>query len=111
MRKVSPENWIKRVDETVGVTLAAGTYVKGALIVESATPGTFEFADVDSAKDGQRVLVLRDAVDTATDGDAAIGVTGEFSKAKITFHGAQTADTLSGALQRNGIYLTTWEEK
>jgi len=111
MSTISPENWIKRVDQTVGVTLAAGNYAKGTLVVESATPGTFEFADVDSTKDAQRVLVLRDAVNTATDGDAGIGITGEFSKAKITFHGTQTADTLAGALNRNGIYITTWEAK
>lgn len=109
MATVSPENWIKRIDDAFGIELDAGTYVAGQLLVETAE-NTFGAGDVDETDASQRVVVLRDAVTTATDGTAGVGVVGEFSKSAITFNGTQTAVTLAGVLQEKGIFLKTWQE-
>jgi len=111
MATVSPENWIKRIDDAFGITLDAGTYVAGQLLVETAE-GVFGAGDVLASgavgHDAQRVIVLRNAVTTATDGTSGVAVLGEFKKSAITFNGAQTAVTLAGALQAKGIYLKDW---
>lgn len=111
MALISPENWIKRIDDTIGLTLQAGTYVAGTLLVE-VSEGVFGLANVafdsTTVNDAQRVYVLRDAVTTATDGTAGVGVIGEFNATAITFNGTQTAVTLAGVLQAKGIFLKTW---
>ena len=103
MATIESNNLIQRIDDTVGVTLAAGTYTAGMLIVDGGA--TWSHADVVV---GTRALVLLEDVVTTEDGTGAVGAIGQFNTNKITFNGTQTAANIAAILQEKGIHLKAW---
>ena len=99
---IGSKNLIMRLDDTLGVTLAAGTYTAGTILVDGGA--TWSLADVVA---GTRAGVLLEDAVTADDGTGAIVAIGQFNTNKITFNGIQTAATIAGLLQEKGIFLHT----
>lgn len=101
--EIGSENLVFETTNTEGITLAAGTYTAGTIVVEGAASWSLAALD-----DTTRALVLLTDVTTATDGTAAIGAEGVFNLNKITKDdGALTAIQVSAVLQKKNIILKT----
>jgi len=108
MAVIGSDNLVFKRGATAGVTLAAGTYTAGSLLVEGATNWSL------TAIDGTaRIGVLLEDVDTAVDGtESVVALEGDFNLNKITFGAdpasetAQTFDDVKVHLDKAGINLT-----
>ncbi len=99
---IGSTNLVFGIGDTAGITLAAGTYTAGTIIIHDGTTGSLGTVDCTDAT--QRVGVLLFDVDT-TESDAAVVATGTFNLNKITFGGGQDYAAIGGCLQDKGIYL------
>ena len=97
--EIGSKNLVINMGDTVGLTLADGTYTAGMIVVDGGS-GTFSFADV---VDDKEAYVLLDDVTTATDGNGAVGAVGTFNKNAVTANNDIT--TLGAILQKKGILL------
>ncbi len=100
---IGSDNLIFETTNTEGITLAAGTYTAGTIVIEGATEWSLASLD-----DTVRALVLLSDIETAVDGTAAIGAEGVFNLNKITKDdGALTAIQVAAVLQKKNIFLKT----
>lgn len=102
--EIGSRNLVLERGDTEGITLAAGAYTAGQVVVEGATLGTYSYADV---TDEERAYVLLEDVTTATDGTASIGATGTFNENKVTLNNGTITVALEAILQKKGIHLKT----
>lgn len=99
---VGSKNLVNKIEKTKGVTLVAGAFTAGTILV-GAEGGTFSLADVDGTAGQQVGILLNDVADT--DPRETIIATGEFNVDKITFSGLQTHATIAGHLANKNITL------
>ncbi len=102
---IADKNLVLELGDTTGITLVAGTYTAGTIIIHDGTSGSL--GAVDGTDATQRVGVLLDDVDT-TVSNAAIVATGTFNLNKITFGGGQDYAAIGGVLQDKDIFLKTF---
>lgn len=100
--EIGSKNLQFSVENTENVTLVAGTYTAGQIVVFNGT--AWEYGEVSNAK--QALVLLQDVV-TATDGDRAIGATGTFNGNIVTVSSVAAGEELGAVLQNKGIYLKT----
>ena len=117
---ISPDNLVRNIIDTEGITLLTGTAYTQGMVVTLQTDGKYTDGIVINPEDTpagtelpfseQKVYVLAADVD-ATGGDAeGVGYTGEFNVNKITFGGAQVIADVEGTLQAKNIILNDWRQ-
>ncbi len=99
---IGSKNLQIKVNDTEGVTLEAGTYTAGQVVVEGATAGKFSFV---ALSDTARAFVLLDDVDTVVDGTSGVGATGVFNSNVANIQDGTITVELNAILQKKGIFL------
>ena len=98
---IGSDNLVLELGNTENVVLATGTYTAGQVVVEGAS--NWSFTDI---TEGARSLVLLSDVDTAADGDRAIGAEGTFNGRVVTVANAGGIDvSLQAMLQKKNIVV------
>jgi len=117
---ITLDNLVRETNREEGITLLTGiAYTKGMLVVLQDT-GKYTNALIvlsgvaastpQVSYDEQKVFVLTEDHD-ATAGDVeAVGFTGRFNRAEVTFSGAQTEAQTVGILQNKDIILEDWSK-
>ena len=117
---ISPDNLVRNIIDTEGITLLTGTAYTQGMMVTLQTDGKYTDGIVINPEDTpagtelpfseQKVYVLAADVD-ATGGDAVgVGYTGEFNSNNVTLSGAQTEAQIAGTLQAKNIILNDWSQ-
>ncbi len=117
---IAPDNFVKNIGDTEGITLLTGTAYTQGMVVTLQNTGKYSQGIIINPEDTpagtelpfseQKVYVLAADVD-ATGGDAeGVGYTGEFNLNKITFGGAQVIANVKGTLQAKNIILNDWSQ-
>lgn len=104
----------RKVDDTVGVALAVGTYTAGQIVCSDAGA---DFADTPillstvAGYNTQIVAVILEDIVIANAGDIGIAAKqGEFNRATVTFPTGQVEADVSGILQNKEIILEDWSK-
>jgi len=117
---IAPDNLVKEIGDTEGITLLTGTAYTQGMVVTLQNDGKYANAIIINPEDTptgtelpfseQKVYILAADVD-ATGGDAeGVGYTGEFNLNKITFGGSQVIANVEGTLQAKNIILNDWSQ-
>jgi len=115
---ISPDNLVKEIGETEGITLLTGTAYTIGMVVTLQNTGKYSQGIIINPEDTpagtelpfseQKVYVLAADVDATAADAEGIGYTGEFNLNKVTLPGAQTIAQVAGTLQAKNIILNDW---